>query len=317
MRIIKAYDNKRMIPISEFEICKIDNATRVDIIKQFPTRNGGAYFLDKFNNYLIKNHQITLVDYLKRYLNEYPQCLETGEDVNFVIKGSGLVFSNFKRGKGTNKKTNEKFKHHCEKMSQDRKGLGNPMFGKVPWNKNNKEFSSKMRSLRLGEKTSDETRKKQSESALKRKIHGHSGRKHSAETINKLREITSRRFRDGVFSRKSSIHIKVRDFLNTLNLQQGFIEEFHLKYFSLDFAFPNAKLAIECQGTYFHIDPRVYPNGPRDKVQKRNYGRDIAKKKYLDMKGWTLLELWETEINNGEFQRMLICKLQELNLLKA
>jgi len=317
MRIIKTNCNKRMIPIAEFEICKIDNATRADITKKFPTRADGAYYLDKFNNHLIKNHKLTLFDYLKRYLEEYPKCLETGEDVNFVIKGSGLVFSNFKRGKGINKKINEKFKNHCDKMSQERKGAGNPMFGKTPWNKDNQEFASKMRSLRLGEKTSDETRKKQSESALKRKIHGHSGRKHSVETINKLREITSQRFHDGVFSRKSSIHIKVRDFLNTLNLQQSFVEEFHLKYFSLDFAFPDIKLAIECQGTYFHIDPRSYPDGPRGKVQKRNYGRDIAKKKYLDMKGWMLLELWETEINNGEFQRMLICKLQELNLLKA
>jgi G:T-mismatch repair DNA endonuclease (very short patch repair protein) len=317
MRIIKTHDNKRLIPISEFEVCKIDDLTRKEIIKQFPTRADGAYYLDKFKNHLLKNHKLSLVDYLKMHLDEYPKCLETGEDVNFTIKGSGLVFSNFKLGRGINKQTNEKFKRHCEKMSQDRMGVGNPMFGKIPWNKNNEEFANKMRSLRLGEKTSTETRKKQSESALKRKIHGHTGKKHSIETINKLREITSKRFSDGVFTRETSIHIKVRNFLNTLCLKQDFIEEFHIKYFSLDFAFPDIKLAIECQGTYFHIDPRFYPNGPQSKIQKRNFGRDVSKKKYLDKNGWALLELWETEINNDEFKEILICKLQELNLLKV
>jgi G:T-mismatch repair DNA endonuclease (very short patch repair protein) len=305
-----------MIPVSEFEICKLDNLTRLDIIKKFPTRSDGAYYLDKFKNHLIQNHKISFVDYMKIYLDEYPKCLETGEDVNFQIKGSGVVFSNFKLGKGLNKKNNEKFKKHCEKMSECRKGSANPMFGKTAWNKGDKDFANQMRQRRIGSVTSEDTKRKQSESAKKRKIHGHTGRKHSPETINRLREITSKRFQNGIFSRETSIHVKVRNFLKTLKLNQEFQEEFHLKYFSIDFAFPHCKFAIECQGTYFHIDPRFYPNGPQSSIQKRNYGRDIAKKKFLDMNGWTMIELWETEINNNEFEKILTCKLQELNLLK-
>jgi very-short-patch-repair endonuclease len=236
--------------------------------------------------------------------------------LNFKIRGVGLIFSNFKQGCGLSKLTNEKFKRHCETMSQARKGSANPMFGKVPWNKGDENFAEKMRQRRLGSIASETTKKKQSESAKNRKIHGHTGKKHSPETIDKLREITSKRFQNGTFSRETSIHIKVREFLKSLELCASFEEEFHLKYFSLDFAFPELKFAIECQGTYFHIDPRFYPNGPQGSIQKRNYGRDIAKKKFLDSRGWTMLELWETEINNREFEKILICKLQELNLLK-
>lgn len=167
----------------------------------------------------------------------------------------------------------------------------------------------------LGKKTSEEVKSKQSASAKTRKIHGHTGKKHSEETIEILREKTAERYRDGTFKRETSIHLKVREFLSQLDLACSPEEEFTLKYFSLDFAFPDKKLAIECQGTYFHIDPRFYPNGPVSKVQRRNFGRDVAKKKYLDRMGWTMLELWETEINNGQFTDILTCKLQELNLL--
>lgn len=121
---------------------------------------------------------------------------------------------------------------------------------------------------------------------------------------------------EGKFNRVSSIQIKLREFLQSLNLKEQFKEEHQVKYYSIDFAFPLAKVAIECQGTYFHIDPRVYPNGPETKMQRQNKGRDKAKHKLLcENWGWRLMEVWEIEINNDEFKEQVKCKLKELGLL--
>lgn len=151
MEIQKDHDGRRFIPIQNFDQCLLDGVSKSEIIKLFPSRKGGAYYLDKFANYLKTHHQISLDEYLKRYLTEYPKCLQSGEDVKFSVSGKGIEFSNYKYGKGINKACNEKFRLHCELMSQKRQGAGNPMFGKVPWNKDNAEWAEYMRQKNLGE----------------------------------------------------------------------------------------------------------------------------------------------------------------------
>ena len=107
----------------------------------------------------------------------------------------------------------------------------------------------------------------------------------------------------------------MREFLKTLNLKEPFKEEFQVKYFSMDFAFQNAKVAIECQGTYFHVDSRIYPNGPINAMQRRNFGRDKVKKQLCEKEGWIIIPIWETEINDEQFKNILLCELSKLNLL--
>jgi very-short-patch-repair endonuclease len=188
------------------------------------------------------------------------------------------------------------------------------MKGRPAWNKGKKLEGEELERQRERTRNRNIDPIKQAEGQKKR-LEKLKDYKHSEETKNKLSEITAKRYSDGTFKRETSIHIKVREFLNEIPLKCLFEEEYHLVYFSLDFAFPEFKIAIECQGTYFHIDPRFYPNGPSGKIQKRNFGRDKSKKKFLDKKGWTMIELWETEINNEEFKNILTCKLQELYLL--
>ena len=315
MRFIKTDSGHRLLPINEFDTCLLDGVSKKEILNKYPTRKHGAYYLDKFINYLRDEHLISIQDYLKKYLSDYPKYINSDEDAGFVISGKGICFSNFKKGVGVTREDSPKFKAFCERISRERLGKNNPMFGKRPWNKDNLEFGEQMRLLRTGTKMSEEAKRKCSESAKKRKIHGHTGKKHSAETIEKLRINTASRYSDGTFKRETSIHKKVKSFLNSVDLTARFEEEFHLKYYSLDFSFPDQKIAIECQGTFFHVDPRFYPRGPENKIQRRNFGRDKAKKKYLDKHGWILIELWETEINNGEFEQILLCELQKLNLL--
>lgn len=318
MSDIKSDISTHFIPINMFEVCLIDKCEKRNIINMYPTRKDGAYYLNKFSNYLKDNYKIEFKEYCKEYLNfNWPKCPVSGVETGFKLDGKGVKISKFAQGK-ISKEHCPNFAQACDKFSQERKGKGNPMFGRKAWNSGldaSHPTIALIAAKNVGRKTSEEARLKQSESAKRRKVHGHTGKKHSTETIKKLRENTAKMYQEKRYNRVTQIEIKVRDFLNELDLE--FSEQYFFKYYSLDFALEKYKICIECQGTYFHVDPRIYPNGPISKVQKRNFGRDKAKKKFLNNNGWTLIELWETEINDGQFKDILICKLKELKVLEV
>jgi hypothetical protein len=318
MAIIKHSDNKKIIPQSAFETCLISGKTKDQILKEFKGRENGVYYLDKFANNL-KDHGISLKEYVCQFLEiDWPKCPVSNEDVGYVIRGNGLIFSSFKRGK-VNKEHCEAFRKGCEKLSKDRTGENNPMFGKDSWNKGlsiEDERVRKMAEKTRGRKTSQETKEKQ---RIVRKNHPLKARhtqKHSEESKNKCREATAKGWANGRFNRKTSIEQKMEDFLKTLPLKEDFVFQFQHGYFTLDFAFPNAKVGIECQGGFFHTDPRLYPNGPKTKIQERNLVRDVEKRKYFSAEKWQTIECWEIEINNDKFKEEIICALRRLNLLQ-
>ncbi len=56
--------------------------------------------------------------------------------------------------------------------------------------------------------------------------------------------------------------------------------------FWIDIAFPSVKLAIECDGDYWHGN-------------KRQQSKDRQKDHYLGRRGWHVLRLSETDINTN------------------
>ena len=323
MENIKTAELKYVIPISLFDICKIDGLTEKQIREKYNRRAYGAYYIQKFEYHLKSVHKIDLKEYCKRYLGiEYPKCPITGLDVNVRLKSAkGVTFNKYHRKAKFTKENSPKFKEFCNKMSVERRGNGNPMFGAVPWNQGLGLEHPIIRAnaeKRRGSKASEETRIKMRQRRAEHPLKARHNTPHSPETVEKMRVTTAKLWASGVFNRVTSIHLKVREFLKTLNLIEPFQEEYQVKYFSMDFAFPVAKVAIEAQGTYFHIDPRIYPDGPTNAMQRRNFGRDKAKRKVCcDQQGWKIIEVWETEINDGSFKEYLLCKLKELNLLKV
>lgn len=312
----------KLIPSNLFETCKIDNKSRAFICKEYRkeevTTHKTVFYLEKFQHHLKIKFNIDLKTYCKTYLQiKWPICPVAKTEVGFKISGKGLHLSTFIRGK-INKDVCPAFKAACEKFSIERVGAGNPMFGETPWNKGLTIETSA--SLKKGGEARrgkcflpQEEREKRRQRMKGTALHT---TPHSAETKEKARINTARLWAEGVFNRVSSIHIKMRDFLKTLPLLEEFKEEFQVKYFSLDFAFPNAKIGIETDGDYYHVNPQFYPNGPKTAMQRRNFGRDKSKNAYLAKCGWTLLRFWECDINANIFQEKLICKLKELNLLK-
>ena len=324
MQEIKSPDSKILIPISMFGVCLIDNLS-LDAICKLYTRQDlqkktGIFKLDKFVFHLKQKHGVSLQDYCLKYLQyEWPKCPVRGTILGYKRGAAGILINRFARG-AMSKEFCPAFAAACQKFSEERQGDKNPMWGKEAWNTGlTTETSDILKVIgekRRGQKMSNESRSKMRQRRAESPIKARHTTKHTEESKDKMRLGTAKGWAEGRFNRVTSIHLKMREFLQALNLKIPFVEEYQVVYFSMDFAFPEIKLAIECQGTYYHIDPRLYPNGPKDAIQRRNHGRDITKRKVCcDREGWAIIEVWETEINDGSFKQDLLCKLKELNLL--
>jgi G:T-mismatch repair DNA endonuclease (very short patch repair protein) len=58
---------------------------------------------------------------------------------------------------------------------------------------------------------------------------------------------------------------------------------------------PDRDLAIEVNGTFWHADPRVYPNGPVKPSQRRTLTRYTRKLQLLKGLGIRVVEVWEAD----------------------
>lgn len=326
MSIIEKVGSKDVIHVKHFEKCKIDNVSLEEMRKLYTGKDIGKkcaiYKMHKFIFHLKTKYNLSLTEYCKQYLDiEWKKCPITGLDVNYIIRSKDYItLNNYHETAVLTKSNSELVRNYCKKFSEERRGDRNPMFGKPSWNKglkaDNNEIIKSIANQRLGLKMSEESRSKMRQRRAENPLKARHTIPHSDETKEFLRKNTARLWAEGIFSKTSSIHIKMREFLKTINLIHPFLEEFQIDYYSVDFAFPDVKLAIECDGDYYHINPQFYPNGPETAVQRRNAGRDKRKNEWLKQQGWTVIRIWECEINAGSYKEKLICKLKELNLLK-
>lgn len=326
MVITESRGSKLLIPKSTFAICLADGLTLDQIAKMytrkevFPDRPAGspAFQLDKFIHHLKVKHQMTLSDYCLRYHGfNWPRCPVKGGLVGYRMCGEGLLLSRYNKGAvDPTSEANQAFYH---RMSEERKGDGNPMHGKEAWNKGLDLHDPRMEAgaaKRRGKTFGEEVRAKHRAARARSPVKARHTTPHSEAAKEKCRIGTARGWAEGRFNRTSSIHIKMREYLQSLPLKQPFVEEHQVKWFSMDFAFPERKVAIEVQGGYYHVDPRLYPDGPGDAIQRRNWGRDKVKRTICcEREGWVIIEVWETEINSGAFQHDIICKLKQYGLL--
>ncbi len=65
----------------------------------------------------------------------------------------------------------------------------------------------------------------------------------------------------------------------------------------VDFAFPSKKIAIECDGDYWHANPSKYKD--KDYTQKKNSIIDKEREELIRASGWTIMRFWETDIRNN------------------
>lgn len=64
---------------------------------------------------------------------------------------------------------------------------------------------------------------------------------------------------------------------------------------------PSKNLVIECDGDFWHCNPKVYKEGPICKCQRTRIERDKIKNQYLDEHNIKLIRVWESDfITNKE-----------------
>lgn len=290
---------------SLWSTCKVCGKTLSEIKKEIGGEN--VYFSYAFKEH-IASHRITLENYFYNLLKieeKICPCGICGQRCGITLKGAKIYYKKIMCGR------NNGVKKWSERARTERKGSNNPMFGKASWNKGltreTSEVLKKIGDNRKGSITSKETKKKQSESAKKRTVHGHTGKPHSQETKDFLRDNTLKLIKAGVFKQtKSKPHIKMSELLSSLEVK--YEEEKRVSHFSFDFYLPDHDIYIEVDGDYFHSNPKIYPNGPKTKTQKINSVNDSKKNTLMSNK--KLFRFWESDILN-EPERIL-CKLKEL-----
>lgn len=68
------------------------------------------------------------------------------------------------------------------------------------------------------------------------------------------------------------------------------------KYRIYDFLLSSKGILIEIDGDYWHCNPKKYPNGPINKIQKKNIQNDKEKDIVAKLKGYKLVRIWEGDI---------------------
>tara|TARA_Y100000593_G_scaffold49662_2_gene93575 strand:- start:3977 stop:4870 length:894 start_codon:yes stop_codon:yes gene_type:complete len=293
-----------IIPKEEWKACKLCGKDINEITKD--RRRMGAYKSNYFKEHLEDEHDVTLNDYFDNKIK--CPCGICGKTLDIVTKSSNIAYRKMACGR------NKGLLDWAEKAKKTRKGSGNPMFGKKPWNLSlTKETSPSIMSVsqKMSNRTvSTETKKKQSEAAKKRKVHGHTGCKHSEENKKKFRANTLEMIKNGKFKHTDTLpSLRFESFLQDLGI--SYEKEKHRLYWSFDFYLKDLDIYIEVDGDYFHSNPKIYHNGPKTKTQKVNYYRDKRKNEYCINNNINLIRFWESDILGDEE-----CVKQKLSALK-
>ena len=72
-----------------------------------------------------------------------------------------------------------------------------------------------------------------------------------------------------------------------------------INYKFYDFIIEGTNILVEYDGCYWHCDPRQYPNGPEDNIQKKGILNDIYKNKLALANGYTLIRIWESDFKEN------------------
>jgi len=149
------------------------------------------------------------------------------------------------------------------------KGIDNPMYGKLAWShgltKETNEIVARVSQKNKGR---------------------FSGEKNPAKRPEVRQKIRMARLKQE-FQTVSSLDKKFQGMLEKENIS-GWIPQYPCEdaYTIMDFAFPKEKIAVYCDGDYWHNRPEVIV-------------RDNAIRHILKRNGWYVLQFWEKDINQN------------------
>lgn len=95
----------------------------------------------------------------------------------------------------------------------------------------------------------------------------------------------------------TSIEKMVMKILNEADIAYLYSQQ--LKNFRPDFLIEGTNKVIEVNGDYFHCNPMLYPNGPKDANQIRHIVQDYYKKCFYISNNYDVLYVWEYDLVNN------------------
>jgi G:T-mismatch repair DNA endonuclease (very short patch repair protein) len=88
----------------------------------------------------------------------------------------------------------------------------------------------------------------------------------------------------------------------------AFTPQHRIGRFTIDFAIPSKKIAIEANGDFWHANPKIYDNRNLYKIQADAIEKDARKLAKLDAEGYEVYIVWENDlkVNKDETLEKLI-----------
>ncbi len=134
--------------------------------------------------------------------------------------------------------------------------------------------------------------------------------RHTDESRAKLSEATARTLAEGKVGRPSKLEDVVATQLKALGAE--YVRQFAFRdgrgrfAFVCDFWFPAHNAVLEVNGTYWHVDPRAYPNGPINPTQERCLRKYARKVESLKALGIRLVEVWEADVKKNPTEAVFV-----------
>lgn len=141
------------------------------------------------------------------------------------------------------------------------------------------------------------------------------GKTHTPEAIAKIREANRRQFsKPSERERQAQVAAKLiaegRTGKQFNKLEQAFanlLTEMGIAYtwghrlgrYVFDFYIPHKLLLIECDGSFWHADPRFFDRSSLHKVQVTNLENDRKKDAFAQERGFSLIRFWEHDIHHS------------------
>jgi len=124
-------------------------------------------------------------------------------------------------------------------------------------------------------------------------------KKRKQESAERFRKLTLKRLQNNEFPFFDT-EIERLMAKELIKRKVPFIKQFNVENkFVCDLAIPPLKIIIECDGDYWHANPKIYDRQNLTATQKKNIQRDKFKDNFLKKKGWTILRFFESEIKSN------------------
>lgn len=154
--------------------------------------------------------------------------------------------------------------------------------------------------VKIGARRNPNKKRKKMSRAVRRKMSriAKERYKNNPKLRERNRKNTLRAIQNGKMKQfNTKIEILVRDFLQQQKIT--FEQQKVFGFWAFDFYLTDFKIFIECDGDYWHANPKFYKPNKFNATQKNNVKRGKQKESFARNRGYRVLRFWEFDIHNN------------------